>query len=580
MLKKILAGAVPSFPADLKDWTLKTPKDVLRIAWLVFGLAAVFGSIAFLFYFQANEAFVYFRYVSNALKGWGYVWNPPPFTPVDGYTGFLWLALLHGAGKAGLSIPEAANAMTFLFSMGTIGLCFAFLKRMPLPDLDRRKSFYIFLIVCFILLTNTTFAAFMSSGTEAALFNFLVLWWAYEASDAEGNPFRVTTSATLLALTRTEGIVFIPACLPFLILFQLERRTWKNAVFTLLSLLPFIGFWFFLNWRKDFYGFYVPNSFTASYEGLFPPFAEDYLLSFAAGYGLYFWLPVLFLWALMFCLFKRFKAFIIPAMLALPFAAYVVWPAVLTGGDTLEYRLLGFFIPVCLLAGIRMITQNVSATFRFLSICLGLYWICATPIPWMHHFLTRRLDTRAQTAFLHKPVSETFKWPFSDFWDEARQRLTSQGIALSRKEHEVLTNELLKSFPSRKNGEKIKRQHSRLFAWSFVGVPAWVLPETYIIDLSGQNDAMIARIPVRDVNKRKMGHDRPVPDGYLLCFNGGANIKVTPFDGKPDVSYLPSAPLTGAVVRACEAFWRSRVKDKIAAPVRLKDPEKQEQTLK
>ena len=574
MLKKFLAEALPSFPADLKDWTLRSKRDFLRAFILAAALCVVFGIADALFYFQANDAFVYFRYVSNALKGWGYVWNPPPFAPVDGYTGFLWLVLLHGAAETGISIPAAADALTFLFSAGTLGLCFAFLKRMPMPENVRGKSFYVFLIVCFILLTNTTFAAFMSSGTEAALFNFLVLWWAYEASAADGNPIRMTICATLLACTRTEGIVFIPACLPFLILFQLERRTWKNAAFTALSLLPFVGFCFFLSWRKGFYGSFVPNSFTASFDGLFPPFAKDYLLSFAAGYGLYFWLPVLFLWMLMFCMFRRFKYFIIPTMLALPFVAYVAWLIVLTGGDALEYRFLGFFIPVCLLAGIRMITQNISATFRFLSICLGLYWICATPIPWTYAFLSRGLNTRTETAFWHKPVSNAFEWPFSDFWDAARKRLTSQGVALSRKEHEVLTNELLKSFPSRENGEKIKLKHSRLFAWSFVGVPAWVLPETYVIDLSGQNDPMIARLPVRDANKRKMGHDRAVPDGYLLCFNGGANLRVTPFDGKPDISYLPSAPLTEAVVRGCEAFWRSRVKEKIAAPVRLKNPEK------
>ena len=227
-----------------------------------------------------------------------------------------------------------------------------------------------------------------------------------------------------------------------------------------------------------------------------------------------------------------------------------------------------------------MSTQNISATFRFLCICLGFYWICASPIPWTHYFLTRDLNTRAQTAFLYQPVSKTFEWLFSDFWDEAQKRLVSQGIALRRQEHKVLTEELLKSFPSRKDGEKIKREHSRLFAWSFAGVPAWVFPEAYIIDLSGQNDLVIARMPVRDLANRKMGHDRVVSSGYLICFNGGANIKVTPFDGKPDVAYLVSAPLNEAVIRGCEAFWRSKVKEKIDYPVRLKNPDEQKRISK
>lgn len=580
MLKNFISKAIAFFPADLKDWHLKSKTDFYRLSVFIVLLCLVFGSAAYLFYFQANDAFVYFRYVSNALKGYGYVWNSEPFAHADGYTGILWVLLLQAFATIGISIPVAANILSFLFSLGSVGMCFAFLRRMPLPDLDRRKSFCIFLIVCFILITNTTFDAFMSSGTEAALFNFLVLWWCFEASAADRNPVWMTVCASLIAVTRTEGIVFIPACLPFLILLQTERKNRKNAAYTLLAFLPFAAFARFLFWRKSFYGSYIPNAFLASFEETFPPFAWDYLLSFAVEYGLYFWVPVFALWTLMFCLFKRFKMFIIPVLLALPFVAYVAWLVFLTGADTLEYRLLGFFIPLCLLAGIRMITQNISATFRFLCICLGLYWICASPIPWTHYFLTRDLNTRAQTAFLYQPVSKTFEWLFSDFWDEAQKRLISQGIALRRQEHKVLTEELLKSFPSRKDGEKIKKEHSRLFAWSFAGVPAWVFPEAYIIDLSGQNDPVIARMPVRNLANRKMGHDRVVSPGYLICFNGGANIKVTPFDGKPDVAYLASAPLNEAVIRGCEAFWRSMVKEKIDYPVRLKNPDEQKRISK
>ncbi len=87
-------------------------------------------------------------------------------------------------------------------------------------------------------------------------------------------------------------------------------------------------------------------------------------------------------------------------------------------------------------------------------------------------------------------------------------------------------------------------------------------------------------MPVRNLANRKMGHDRVVSPGYLICFNGGANIKVTPFDGKPDVAYLASAPLNEAVIRGCEAFWRSMVKEKIDYPVRLKNPDEQKRISK
>ena len=138
MLKNFISKAIAFFPADLKDWHLKSKTDFYRLFVFSALLCLVFGSVAYLFYFQANDAFVYFRYVSNALKGYGYVWNPEPFAHVDGYTGILWVLLLQAFATTGISIPVAANVLSFLFSLGSVGMCFAFLRRMPLPDLDRR----------------------------------------------------------------------------------------------------------------------------------------------------------------------------------------------------------------------------------------------------------------------------------------------------------------------------------------------------------------------------------------------------------------------------------------------------------
>src|SRR5437867_12245459 len=61
-------------------------------------LAIVVGIVVFLgfrlFWFMTDDAFIAFRYVSNHRLGRGFVWNPPPFLPVEGYTGWLWVVLL------------------------------------------------------------------------------------------------------------------------------------------------------------------------------------------------------------------------------------------------------------------------------------------------------------------------------------------------------------------------------------------------------------------------------------------------------------------------------------------------------
>ena len=66
--------------------------------------------------------------------------------------------------------------------MGAVVFGFLFLRRAPFSPVLQSKSFFLFLLYCLILLTNPTFLMFFWSGTEAALFNFLVLWWTYTAA--------------------------------------------------------------------------------------------------------------------------------------------------------------------------------------------------------------------------------------------------------------------------------------------------------------------------------------------------------------------------------------------------------------
>ena len=62
------------------------------------------------FWFLTDDAFIAFRYVSNSILGHGWVWNPAPFQPVEGYTSFLWVVLLDGVWRAtGVEPPDSAN---------------------------------------------------------------------------------------------------------------------------------------------------------------------------------------------------------------------------------------------------------------------------------------------------------------------------------------------------------------------------------------------------------------------------------------------------------------------------------------
>lgn len=91
------------------------------------------------FWFLTDDAFIAFRYVSNSILGHGWVWNPAPFEPVEGYTSFLWIALLDGVWRVtGVEPPDSANWLSLGFGYATLYLGYCFAKRLTLPPAMER----------------------------------------------------------------------------------------------------------------------------------------------------------------------------------------------------------------------------------------------------------------------------------------------------------------------------------------------------------------------------------------------------------------------------------------------------------
>ncbi len=98
-----------------------TPKSRLALALVALGAcAAVFYGWR-VFWFLTDDAFIAFRYISNAHLGYGYVWNAPPFRPVEGYTSFLWVVLLDVVWRiSGVEPPKSANYISLVFAYLTL----------------------------------------------------------------------------------------------------------------------------------------------------------------------------------------------------------------------------------------------------------------------------------------------------------------------------------------------------------------------------------------------------------------------------------------------------------------------------
>ena len=545
-------------PADLKQWALRKPSGFMRCVLLFSVLSLLFFIAGRRYAFTADDAFITFRYVSNAVKGWGYTFNPPPFEPVDGYTSFLWMILLHGLWIKGFQPPYSADLMTFVFSMGQIGIGFLFFRRMKIQARIQAKSLYLFLTVCLILLTNRTFLAFITSGTEAALFNFLVLWWTYAAtSETQTRPFSMCLAAVLLSLCRPEGMVFAAASVLFLIFFMIRKR---SVIKCLIALpLPWTAGLYYV-WLEKTYGSYIPLSFSSFFRDFFPAFGRDYVLSFVLEYALYFWGFFFLIWAFFKFIILRRDGKAELFLLLLTFSAYVGYYLFVMGGDVLEYRPLSFFIPLSAVAGVKMLAENIVGRFSSVLVIALVYVLISTSIPMTHREMTQDLETRRETTFLYRPVSGKAGWFafFTKKWDEAQKRLIYQGVGLRHQEHKVLTDLMLQSFPDRTEGSRLPKDSHFTFAWDFVGVPSWVLPEVYIIDLSGRNNKIVALAGFKFPDRRLFGHERNISDGYVRCF-GGNSLYVDPFAGKKNAVLSKSFPLTEGKIRGCETFWKTQM---------------------
>ncbi|MFH1468502.1 MAG: hypothetical protein ABIO70_29195, partial [Pseudomonadota bacterium] len=161
-------------------------------------------------WFLTDDAFIAFRYVSNARLGLGWVWNPPPFLPVEGYTSFLWLWLLRGAWALGLEPPRAANLLSLAATLGSVGLCAAWIaarRRRLRPPLGLALALALPLG---LLVGNACFLTWASSGLETALFDLLYLAWvlALLALPQRRAWLAVAAAvAALLALCRPDGLL-------------------------------------------------------------------------------------------------------------------------------------------------------------------------------------------------------------------------------------------------------------------------------------------------------------------------------------------------------------------------------------
>jgi arabinofuranosyltransferase len=527
-------------------------------------LALALGSAALtavgwkLFWFLTDDAFIAFRYASNLLHGWGLVWNPPPFVPVEGYTSFLWVVLLALVwAVTGVAPPESANWLSLLFGYGTLYQVFRIFGRMSLPEAFRRHRLALFALALLGIVTNRSFLTWLSSGLETSLFNFLVTSWVYYAllADRDGRPVWVAkTSAVsaLLALTRPDGLLFCAATVLLLGPALVRGRSRRSGL--ILALLPMSLVPLHLIWRRLTYGVWLPNTFYAKVVGAWPESGARYLASFLIENGLWIWV-LLALVALARAVRRPGSLALAPLVVCGALAAHAAYYTFVVGGDHFEYRVYSHLIPLCFLSAVWMSARALLRPTAAVG-ALALLVLASWPIPWVHWYATRDSNTRQQTHLLAAPIAQRFpaflRWPVAR-WDGLQAWLIGHAVCLRHQEHKVFQQFMRDQLPSREEGLRIRWSDRALMQAGNIGVLGWVLPEVAIIDASGLTDRIIARTPIDGDRERHMAHDRSPPEGYVECFHPNARIE-------GGTLVFRARPLSDQAIEACEALGWLRIR--------------------
>jgi arabinofuranosyltransferase len=215
--------------------------SVLAIAW------------AWQLRWLSDDAFISFRYARNWADGHGLVFNVGE--PVEGYTNFLWTALLAGAYWLGADIPATAVVLCLASHVGVLILTTRLARRLAPEGRPVLVS-----LAAIALATSYLTATYATGGLETT-FGALLVLAALERAHA-GQPLAAGALGIAATMAHPDHAIFYVALGAVL----LYRRTRLRQL--LLYAAPFfLVFVPYFLWRWSYYGLPMPNTYYTKSGG-------------------------------------------------------------------------------------------------------------------------------------------------------------------------------------------------------------------------------------------------------------------------------------------------------------------------
>lgn len=474
-------------------------RRALWIGALALTALAVWGAAALAW--TCDDAYIAFRYVSNAHDGRGLVWNPAPFEPVEGYTCFAWVMLLWAIWEVfGAAPPAASHPLSIGFGALLLAVTAAAAARV----VDRRgralpAGCVLLALAC--VACNRTSLNWFTSGLETAMFNLAFVAWVFVAfrADAASAPQRLlrwSAWAALAALTRPDGLLLVAATAAAAAVSALRRdRSWRA---TLLGLTPLLGVLAHVAWRRATYGEWLPNTYYAKVTTPWPEAGLRYLACFAVEQGAWLWPLVFAPWVVLALtraggaaargLLARLPAF--AAVCAVLF--HVGYYCLRVGGDPFEYRVLSYLIPLGAV-GVLAAAAQLPGGARAAAVAASSLFVAGL-VGWGH-----RLYHQPSVLPFYRPIAAdvpALLRPLARWHDRQMAWLKPQVLCGRPRVHAQWLDEATARLPARARGDydladvPVLRERG-------VGLPGWVLPDVAVLDEHGLNDWVVARSPKR-----------------------------------------------------------------------------------
>ncbi|MCA9694905.1 MAG: hypothetical protein KC636_35330 [Myxococcales bacterium] len=290
--------------------------------------------------FLCDDAYISFRYAENLAERGSLEFNPGLTPPerVEGYSNLLWVLLLAGGQRLGLSPPTLAPWLTTASSLAGLALVTLLVRALRQRFGASPRWSPLDLSAALWLAALPEYAVWSQGGLETSF----ALAWALAATLAwtRDRPIVAAAAAALAGLTRQDsllpiagfGLVWILVLGTPFIRAQGPRRAlqaipWRRlAVALAVFIAPLLAQ---LLWRRHYYGAWLPNTWAIKAYGalLRDSHGLPYLAAWVAGLG------GAWLWALapLAALVRaRHLLLVAPAALVLAYA----WSV---GGDFMAY---------------------------------------------------------------------------------------------------------------------------------------------------------------------------------------------------------------------------------------------------